>query len=209
MFSAQSNNFASRIDHEKIYSDQREIEQFGREGEKHVARQLIEIANTYGGYLFNDYCFEDDKGFSTEIDHILMTRGGVFVIETKTNKEIIYGNQDDEYWECDKKQYQESKCFRNPIIQNQGHINHLKRMFAKTAPKMYSMIIFPIADISNIDSNMVFNIDEAIKEIKNLTKGSRYSKDFVERINGQLISIRERYGISKERHIENINRTYH
>lgn len=206
--SSYSNNSISRSSQKKSYNDRKEIEQFGREGENYVAKQLIKIINTYGGYLFNDYCFEDDKGFSTEIDHILVTQGGVFIIETKTNKGIIYGNKEDEYWECVKKQYQESKYFKNPIVQNQKHINHLKRMFVKNAPKMHSIIIFPIADISYIDSNIVFNIDEAIEVIKNLIIEAKYSKDFVERIYGQLFSIKVRYGITKERHIENIDRMY-
>lgn len=189
--------------------DRLEINQVGKAGENYVASYLSGLASTYNGYLFNDYCFEDEEGFSTEIDHILITRGGVFVVETKTNKGIIYGNKEDDYWECIKKEYQDDKILNNPLIQNQGHINHLRRMFGRNAPKMQSIIIFPIADISNLDIDNVYDINAAMAAIKELTIQAKYSQDFVNIINNQLKSIKDRYGISKERHIQNIHRIYH
>ena len=188
--------------------DQQEINYVGQEGENYVAKNLANLASNYNGFLFNDFCFEDEEGYSTEIDHILITRGGVFVIETKTNKGTIYGDKDDEYWDCIKKEYQEDKKLKNPIIQNQGHINHLRRVFGKNAPKMLSIIIFPIADVSNIDSNLVYDLDDAIAAIKNMTDAAKYSQEFVNRVNNQLIMIRDQYGISKQRHIDNINKKY-
>lgn len=194
---------------QRIDWDQREINQVGKAGENYVASYLSDIASTYNGFLFNDFCFEDEDGFSTEIDHILITRGGVFVIETKTNKGTIYGDKNDKYWECIKKDYQDDKTLKNPIIQNQGHINHLRRMFGKNAPKMLSIVIFPVADISHIDATNVCNVNGAVAAIKELTAQAKYSEEFVKRINNQLQSIKDRYGISKERHIQNINRIYH
>ena len=87
------------------------------------------IIDNYGGYLYNNFCFEDEDGFSSEIDHILITKGGVFVIETKGNKGTIYGAADDERWICFKKDYQNDKTFINPIIQDKCYINHLNKMF--------------------------------------------------------------------------------
>lgn len=194
---------------QRIDWDQREINQVGKAGENYVASYLSGIVSTYGGFLFNDFCFEDEDGFSTEIDHILITRGGVFVIETKTNKGTIYGSKEDEYWECIKKNYQDDKTLKNPIIQNQGHINHLRRMFGKNAPKMLSIVIFPVADTSHIDATNVCNVNGAVAAIKELTVAAKYSEEFVKKINNQLQSIKDRYGISKERHIQNINRIYH
>lgn len=185
-----------------------EKERFGKLGENYVSKHLEIIINELGGYLYNDFCFEDEKGYSTEIDHILITRGGIFIIETKTNKGIIFGDKDDKYWVSIKKEYQEDKSIKNPIIQNNGHINHLKRMFKNYPPKMISIIIFPLADISNINSNLVYNLNDAISYIIKLTMTNKYSIQYVERINKQILDIKSRYSISKEKHIENINKKY-
>lgn len=82
-------------------------------------------------------------------------------------------------------------------------------MFKNYPPKMISVIIFPLADISNINSNVVFNLDDAIDYIIKLTKTNKYSIQYVERINKQILDIKSKYSISKEKHIKNINKKYH
>ena len=189
--------------------DQEEIEQFGKVGENYVAKYLQGIAKTYNGYLYNDYCFEDDKGYSTEIDHILITSGGLFIIETKTHKGTIFGEIDNPKWVCVKKSYQDDKELKNPIIQNQGHINHLKIMFKGNPPKMESIIIFVIADISNVKYDNVYNLPSAMTYIADKSASNRYPPTYIESVNKRLIKIKEKYGISKQKHIENIKRKYH
>ena len=188
--------------------NEREAKRYGEAGENLVAKYLQDIVNSYGGYLYNDFCFEDQQGYSTEIDHILITRGGVFIIETKTNKGLIRGAKEDEWWLCIKKDYQQDKQLKNPIIQNQGHINHLRKMFKNTPPKMTSIVIFPVADITYVSSDIVYDLDDATNKIIELTKSNTYSQEFVERINSQIKQIQDTYSISKEKHIENIKRTY-
>ena len=188
--------------------NEREAKRYGEAGENLVAKYLQGILNSYGGYLYNDFCFEDQQGYSTEIDHILITRGGIFIIETKTNKGLIRGAKEDEWWLCIKKDYQQDKQLKNPIIQNQGHINHLRKMFKNTPPKMTSIVIFPVADITYVSSDIVYDLDDATNKIIELTKSNTYSQEFVERINSQIKQIQDTYSISKEKHIENIKRTY-
>ena len=188
--------------------NEREAKRYGEAGENLVAKYLQDIVNSYGGYLYNDFCFEDQQGYSTEIDHILITRGGVFIIETKTNKGLIRGTKDDEWWLCIKKDYQQDKQLKNPIIQNQEHINHLRKMFENTPPRMTSIVIFPVADITYVSSDIVYDLDDATNKIIELTKSNTYSQEFVERINSQIKQIQDTYSISKEKHIENIKRTY-
>ena len=188
--------------------NEREAKRYGKAGENLVAKYLQDVVNSYGGYLYNDFCFEDQQGYSTEIDHILITRGGIFIIETKTNKGLIRGAKEDEWLLCIKKDYQQDKQLKNPIIQNQGHINHLRKMFKNTPPKMTSIVIFPVADITYVSSDIVYDLDDATNKIIELTKSNTYSQEFVERINSQIKQIQDTYSISKEKHIENIKRTY-
>lgn len=183
---------------------------YGDIGEKIVGQRLETVVNTYGGYLYNDFCFEDEYGFSSQIDHILITLGGVFIIETKNMVGTVYGDKDAEQWKCIK--YQNGNIYEkiigNPIIQNQGHINHLRDMFASIPPKMISMVIFIHTDISYIDSNQVYNLPDAIRYIEEMTINSKRSREYVERINDQIRDIQSKYSISIERHIENIKNRY-
>ena len=190
--------------------DERNAKLYGDIGEKIAGQRLETVVNTYGGYLYNDFCFEDEYGFSSQIDHILITLGGVFIIETKNMVGTAYGDKDAEQWRCIK--YQNGNIYenmiRNPIIQNQGHINHLREMFASIPPKMTSMIIFVDTDISYIDSNLVYNLPDAIRYIEEMTINSKRSREYVERINDQIRDIQSKYSIPIERHIENIKNRY-
>lgn len=190
--------------------DENNAKQYGDIGEKIVGQRLQTIVNTYGGYLYNDFCFEDEYGFSSQIDHILITIGGVFIIETKNMVGTVYGDKDAEQWKCIK--YQNGNIYEkmigNPIIQNQGHINHLREMFTSIPPKMTSMVIFINTDISNIDSNQVYNLPDAIRYIEETTINSKRSREYVERINDQIRDIQSKYSIPIERHIENIKNRY-
>lgn len=83
------------IPHPKTESQQ---EIAGEEGEQVVASRCEEICKEYEGGLFNSFCFCDSRGYSSEIDHIVITRGGIFIIETKNWSGIIEGNPSDETW---------------------------------------------------------------------------------------------------------------
>ena len=67
------------------------------------------------------------------------------------------------------------------------------------------MIIFANADISNINSSEVYDIDDALSFITKSIVDRNYSLQFIERVNRKLIDIKNRYGISIEKHVRNIS----
>ncbi len=174
---------------------------FGAKGEMLVHQRLEEVKNRYGGYLYHDFCFEDERGYSSEIDHILITRGGIFIIETKSNKGTIRGSEKDEFWRFLKDNSPGWRYFKNPILQNQGHISHLRKTIKPNPPKMECMIVFPFADISQIDSGYVYSLKGAIDTIVAASASKKYKVEFVERVNHQICSLHQ---ISKETHRQNL-----
>lgn len=76
--------------------DKQQAKLYGDIGERKVKLMLEGIANQYSGHVYNKYIFEYEQGFSSEIDHILVTIGGVFIVETKSNKGTIIGTEKDE-----------------------------------------------------------------------------------------------------------------
>lgn len=89
----------------------------GKYSEKLVNNKIQELPEEY--VVFNDLLFES-SGYSTQIDHIVVSPYGVFVIETKGYKGWILGGENSEYWT--QTIYKSKHQFYNPIKQNAGHV---------------------------------------------------------------------------------------
>lgn len=63
---------------------------------------------------------------TTQIDHIVVSNYGVFVIETKNYKGWIIGSEKDDHWT--QIIYKRKERFHNPIRQNYGHVQALKEL---------------------------------------------------------------------------------
>ncbi len=60
-----------------------------------VRKKLQKLPEGY--FIFNDLLFENN-GRSAQIDHVVVSPYGVFVIETKGYKGWIMGGENSEYW---------------------------------------------------------------------------------------------------------------
>lgn len=63
----------------------------GREGEFHVHNILAQLPEEYT--VIDDVVLKTNSG-TTQIDHVVVSRYGVFAIETKNYRGDIYGNDD-------------------------------------------------------------------------------------------------------------------
>lgn len=69
------------------------------------------------------------NGKTIQIDHIVISNYGVFVIETKNYKGWIIGNEYDDNWK--QVIYKRKEKLHNPIKQNYGHIQALKEVLSE------------------------------------------------------------------------------
>ncbi len=74
--------------------------------------------------MLNDLTLPDGEGATTQIDHLLLSPFGVFVIETKNYKGWIFGSERQKQWT--QKIYKKSFKFQNPIHQNYKHMKVLE-----------------------------------------------------------------------------------
>ena len=112
----------------------------GNFGEGTVAHHLKSLpSNKY--VVFNDVMVKTGRG-STQIDHIVVSQYGIFVIETKNIQGNIIGKYKSENWV--KSYHGRNYEFFNPIIQNQGHINALCHKLNLPASKFISIIVFSV-----------------------------------------------------------------
>lgn len=87
----------------------------------HILKKLPEESYT----VINNLLIQNN-GHTSQIDHIVISVYGTFVIETKTYKGWIYGGENSEYWT--QNIYGNKYQLRNPIHQNYGHIKALKNI---------------------------------------------------------------------------------
>lgn len=124
----------------------------GKRGEEHVASYLSLLPdNAYR--VINDLMLQSG-GHSTQIDHVVVSEYGIFVIETKYYQGWIYGGTNNEYWT--QNIYGRKYQLRNPIWQNEGHIRALRKVLSEyNCPPFYSIVAFsPQADLKLNDDSL-------------------------------------------------------
>lgn len=94
----------------------------GKAGEKAVARRLKRLPEEEYKVI-NDLMLPTSYG-TTQIDHVVVSRYGIFVIETKNYKGYVYGGENAEYWT--QNIWGNKYSMPNPIRQNNTHIKALR-----------------------------------------------------------------------------------
>ena len=93
--------------------------QKGKRGEKLVAGRLRKgLPDEYR--ILNDIYLPLPDGTTTQIDHIVVSQYGVFVVETKTYSGWIFGDEKSKDWL--QSIYHKKSRFQNPMRQNYKHI---------------------------------------------------------------------------------------
>ncbi len=77
---------------------------------------------------------------TTQIDHIIISRYGVFVVETKNMKGWIFGSPNQKTWT--QKIYKHSSKFQNPLHQNYKHVKTLESLLELNPEQIHSVIVF-------------------------------------------------------------------
>ena len=92
---------------------------FQNSGEALVSRVLLSEFGPPDYHLMNHVTIQMDDG-TTQVDHILISRFGVFVIETKDYKGWIFANATHETWT--QVLFRLRFKFQNPMFQNMRHV---------------------------------------------------------------------------------------
>ena len=77
---------------------------------------------------------------TTQIDHIFVSRFGIFVVETKNMTGWIFGSEKQAQWT--QKIYRNSYKFQNPLRQNYKHVKALEAALSVPAESMHSVVVF-------------------------------------------------------------------
>lgn len=121
----------------------------GQRGENRVKSKLSWL-NSKEYFIINDLLFRKSNGLTIQIDHVVVSPYGVFVIETKNISGYIYGSETANQWLRRWKGYarggrykEDELSFDNPIRQNEAHIDALSERIGRGLQiPYYSVIAF-------------------------------------------------------------------
>lgn len=96
-------------------------------GEKKTSLSLA-FLNSGEYKIINDLLLYIDEK-TVQIDHVVVSRYGVFIIETKNYSGLIIGSDKDTHWTqfLGRRKYK----FYNPVRQNHGHVKSLNSLFSR------------------------------------------------------------------------------
>lgn len=141
--------------------------------------------------------------YTTQIDHIVISDFGIFVIETKNYKGWILGYENSEYWT--QVIFRRKEKFYNPIRQNLSHIRALKNCLCEFTNIEYkSIIAFSTnADIKvNTTTDVVYSnkLNPTIKKYSKINLTQKEKEEIFQKINEQ--NLYKTY--DKKQHIKSI-----
>jgi len=148
------------------------------------------------------------EGGSTQIDHILISRFGIFVIETKDYGGWIFGAGDDRYWT--QVFYGNKFRFLNPLRQNHGHVRALQKLLDFLPPDSFRSIVVFTGDArfkTTVPAG-VFDLNQLLSYVERQTT-EVMSINRVQFCVGRLETVR--LSISKETdvaHVQRLRRRY-
>lgn len=174
----------------------------GERGEFYVSRMLSKLPEDQYTVL-NDVTVPG-KYKTSQIDHIVVSVYGIFVIETKYYKGWIFGTEDSEYWTQNIYGYK-YKLY-NPIRQNKSHILALK----SNLPELEGLPIFSIIAFSSqarLDNRIPCNCVIYWNEILTVITCRRQvslTQEQVSSITNRILQIRLDPKLVKSRHVSQV-----
>lgn len=123
----------------------------GKEGEESVFYELSSHLDTHRYKIFNDVMLRTKKGITTQIDHVVVSQYGVFVIETKNISGWVFASETSSQWTSTLPARGYSRywdaChkyrFQNPIRQNFLHVSTLDWQLKLPRSAVRGLVAFP------------------------------------------------------------------
>lgn len=121
----------------KYVKEQKAKMRQGSNGERYIAKLLQELPEGYR--VLNDLLLKYE-GYTVQIDHVIVSEYGVFVIETKNFRGHIYGSSEQKHWVQINKG--KKHRFYSPIIQNNRHRVALSSICNLPLLKVFPITVF-------------------------------------------------------------------
>ena len=206
------NGYSSKNKHERV--SQETIK--GKQGEAYIHNILMQLPVDYT--VFDDVVLKTASG-TTQIDHVVVSKFGVFAIETKNYRGEIYGNDYRHEWKqiivtdvtFGKKwwktySYVTRNYFYNPVMQSVAHTNAIKKALVDWPNlKVVPIVVFVGSAVLNgVDTqHHVVYSDQLLATIQSYNV-PLISDAVVDRIKYCLIYKNVRDQVDDRTHVDNV-----
>lgn len=167
--------------------------------------EVINVLSQIKGYkLLNNILVK--RGTKTsQIDHILIGKKGIFVIETKDYSGVISGGDYDVNWTQSLMGHK--NLFYNPIRQNYGHVKALEEIL-NINEIFISVIVFTNkSNIKNLNTvNNVIQVKRLKRFIRKYKSNYKLSKKDIEGLYNKINSKNIKSNRELKKHIKRINK---
>lgn len=138
---------------------------------------------------------------TTQIDHLLLSRFGIFVVETKNINGWIFGNEKSKQWT--QILYGKKYKFQNPLHQNYRHTKAIADYLNVNHDNVHSVIFF-IGDNTELKTDLPRNVmthglSSYIKSFQN----NVFSSSEISRFEQKISQLKDQ-NISKSEHLTSI-----
>ena len=124
-----------------------------------VSARLLLDKSRY--HLIKNVTLPTEDG-TTQIDHVLVSEFGVFVVETKNMKGWIFGSPHQRFWT--QKIFRSHHKFQNPLHQNYKHVKTLQALLGFVDHQMHSVVVF-VGD-STFKTSMPDNVTRGLGYVR-------------------------------------------
>jgi hypothetical protein len=111
----------------------------GARGERRVNSTLQNNLSDQEYILFKDLMLPTSRG-TTQIDHIVLSRYGIFVIETKNMSGWIFGGETQARWTQVMRRHKSQ--FQNPLRQNYHHVKVVQDLLGVRLDQIENLVVF-------------------------------------------------------------------
>jgi len=190
--------------------------QKGKRGEMRVSAILSQLSDEYT--ILNDLVFRTEKG-TTQIDHLVVSKYGIFTIETKNYRGEIYGDDNRKEWTqlivtevtYAKKwwktyTYVTKNRFYNPVKQSIGHAYRIKELLSVFPHvKIVPIVVFTgDAILSHVESKNHVVYEENLLDVIDGYKTTYLTDNDIQAVLAILTSNNIRETVSDRQHVKNL-----
>ncbi len=155
-------------------------------------------------YRYFDKVILPTEDETTQIDHILVSRFGVFIVETLDLKGTVRGEINDSSWTL--KADGNSQDIPNPVLSNARHIEALERIFGLRPEMIFPLMVFPAA--TDFESETIENVI-SVRDYRNFIQaktepllGQFEVQELVDKIDKYIAETVEEKYLALSRHLD-------
>lgn len=179
------------------------IENHATSFELEVIRYLASNLSHKEYFIFNNIILPSKQLGTTEIDHVVVSKYGIFVIENKDYSGWIFANKNHRTW-TQSLRGRRKYPIHNPILQNFAHISALKEQLPFIKNQIFGVVVF--ADSAVFKTEMpdgVLYMSELVDFIQSKTEAVMKEVELLVVI-GKLSMLCQTVEVTHEQHAESV-----